>query len=438
MDVITEARTKKEAIADDKVAVGGKVVDNDKYTLDKLDNKDAEKNASKGAFGVNEPVDDTVMDQDDFDQETIDDNTEALLDKFLAEEDFFILGRAGWGKTSMVESMAKRMGYEVVTFYLDKCQASDLGGIPVPMEMQDKNGKKGVRDERALPPFAQIIHDNPDKKFLLFFDEMNQAAPDVMNALMPIILKKTICGRQYDNFFVGAAGNFESENQAVNELSGPLRSRLTPIIVWKTDDDQSWKTACKYLHKKWDKKIGEDLMDKICDNCKLFVNPRELDMKVIQWAYTLNQSTNKAKSAIRPTKIAGRLRDLSKKDLQRSENDKLDKMADMLYAFINNKIGETAEKKVGRSSKKTMQMIPEDIVAALKMAAEAGFMYINGDKTNKYGISEENIGKLMDPELYNAEMVQRMLDQFKTDGVKFKFKTDAEWKKLPGYTDPLA
>ena len=438
MDVIVEARAKKAEDIEDKVAVGGKIVDNDKFTLDKLNHKDAEKNASKGAFGVNEPVDDTAMDQEDLDQETIDDNTEALLDKFLVEEDFFILGRAGWGKTSMVRNMAKRMGYDVVTFYLDKCQASDLGGIPVPIEMIERSGRKSVREERTLPPFAQIIADNPDRKFLLFFDEMNQAAPDVMNALMPIILDKTICGRKFDNYFVGSAGNFESENQAVNELSGPLRSRLAPIIVWKTDDDNSWKAACKFLHKKWDEKIGEDIVDKVCDNCKLFVNPRELDMKLFQWAYMMRKNPSKDKSAIRPTKVASRLHGLAKEDLQRSDYDKLDKLADMLYAFVNNKLGDKAEKKVGRSSKKTMQMIPEEVIAMLKQAADAGHMFINGDKTKKYGISEENIGKLLDPEMYNAEMVQRMLDQFKIDGVKFKFKTDAEWKKLPGYIDPLA
>ena len=79
MEVINEARRskKEEEPVDGKVAVGGKVVDDGKFSLDKLDNKDAEKNASKGAFGVNEPVDDKVMDQDEFDQETIDENTEA-------------------------------------------------------------------------------------------------------------------------------------------------------------------------------------------------------------------------------------------------------------------------------------------------------------------------------------------------------------------------
>ena len=42
---------------------------------------------------------------------------------------------------------------------------------------------------------------------------MNQAQPCVMNALMPIVLKNVICNVQFDNFMVGAAGNFEDENE---------------------------------------------------------------------------------------------------------------------------------------------------------------------------------------------------------------------------------
>ena len=428
MEVIAEARTKKVVPADDKVAVGGKIVDDDKYTLNKLDNKDAEKNPSKGIFGVNEPVDDKVMDMDDFDQETIDENTEALLDKFLAEEDFFILGRAGWGKTSMITSMANRFGYDVVTFYLDKCQASDLGGIPVPMEMQDKNGKKGVRDERALPPFAQIIHDNPDKKFLLFFDEMNQAAPDVMNALMPIILEKKICGNKYDNFFVGAAGNFESENAAVSELSGPLKSRLAPIIVWKTGDDEAWATACKYLHKKWDSKVGEELIDEICSNCKSFENPRELDMKVIQWAYRVRMSDNKAKTAIRPTRVLKRLTDLAKDDLTRSQNDALSELADKIYSFINGKDGD--KKRAGRSAEKTIEMIDANTAELLKQIISNGWVFYTDPKTKKkmqYGVSEENIRSFIDPDEINAEMLERFLKQIAAEGIQFKYKKNADW-----------
>ena len=433
MEVISEARVikgNKEVVpVEDKVAVGGKIVDDDKYTYDKLNRKSATKNPSKGIFGVNEPTDDSVVDDEEFSQDTIDENNEALLDKFLAEEDFFILGRAGWGKTSMITSMAKRFGYDVITFYLDKCQATDLGGIPVAMKMKEKSGEDGVKEKRALPPFAQIIRDNPDKKFLLFFDEMNQAAPDVMHALMPIILKKEICNQIFDNFFVGAAGNFESENAYVTELSGPLKSRFAPIIIWNTGDDESWATACKFLHKKWDKTVGKEIVDEICDHCKLFENPRELDMKIIKWAYRLRMNDNPAKAAIRPTRVLKRLTELAKEDLRRSKNDELSRLADKIYAFINKKDGDN--KRTGRSAEKTVEMMDPEMAKKLQEFIENGRTYIKLNPTDKestpFGICKENFRKFIDYDVINAEMLERFLKQLDVMGVKFKYNTKADW-----------
>ena len=433
MEVISEARVikgNKEVVpVEDKVAVGGKIVDDDKYTYDKLNRKSATKNPSKGIFGVNEPTDDSVVDDEEFSQDTIDENNEALLDKFLAEEDFFILGRAGWGKTSMITSMAKRFGYDVITFYLDKCQATDLGGIPVAMKMKEKSGEDGVKEKRALPPFAQIIRDNPDKKFLLFFDEMNQAAPDVMHALMPIILKKEICNQIFDNFFVGAAGNFESENAYVTELSGPLKSRFAPIIIWNTGDDESWATACKFLHKKWDKTVGKEIVDEICDHCKLFENPRELDMKIIKWAYRMRMNNNPDKSAIRPSRVLKRLTILAKDELTRTQNDELSKLADKIYAFINKKDGDN--KRTGRSTEKNVEMMKPEIAEKLKEFIENGVTYFklnpNDKEGSPFGVCKENFKKFIDYDVINAEMLERFLKQMDVMGVKFKYNTKADW-----------
>ena len=85
--------------------------------------------------------------------------------KFKADEPFFIMGEAGWGKTSIIKSMAKRFGRRVITIYLDKCEATDLGGIPVPRE--DKRGNAYV--DSAMPAWAQYMLEHEDDQFLLFF-----------------------------------------------------------------------------------------------------------------------------------------------------------------------------------------------------------------------------------------------------------------------------
>jgi hypothetical protein len=238
--------------------------------------KDEDKNGTKGLWAVEPPYDDDAITP--LDPDEMNENLDELQFKFDGEEPFFIMGEAGWGKTTIIKDMAKRDGRHIITVYLDKAVASDLGGIPVPVE-----GKDGVaKIVNAMPDWAAYMLENDDKKFLLFFDEMNQAAPDVMNALMPIVLENVICNIKFDNFMVGAAGNFESENKAVNELSGPLESRFKPIIIWSTNSDEDWASAFRHMHQKWDSKVDPKLIDVIYAHKDLFVNPREIDQKIIE------------------------------------------------------------------------------------------------------------------------------------------------------------
>ena len=56
---------------------------------------------------------------------------------------------------------------------------------------------------------------------------------------------------------------------------------------------------------------------------------------------------------------------------------------------------------------------------------------VNGKNyTPKYGVSRENIVSYaeFDEELI-AEDIERIVKKLEADGVKFKFETDAEWKK---------
>ena len=92
--------------------------------------KDVKKNGTGGKFAIDEPTDNDAIEPLSKDQ--LNKNMKRLLMKFKADEPFFIMGEAGWGKTSIIKSMAKRFGRTVITVYLDKCEATDLGGIPVP------------------------------------------------------------------------------------------------------------------------------------------------------------------------------------------------------------------------------------------------------------------------------------------------------------------
>ena len=395
--------------------------------------KDVKKNGTGGKFAIDEPTDNDAIEPLSKDQ--LNKNMKRLLMKFKADEPFFIMGEAGWGKTSIIKSMAKRFGRTVITVYLDKCEATDLGGIPVPRE--DKRGNAYV--DSAMPAWAQYMLEHDDKQFLLFFDEMNQADGAVMNALMPIVLETEVCGVKFDNFIVGAAGNFDHENDAVNELSGPLKSRFKPIIVWETGGDAEWKQAFDFMHKEWDGKLGEDgpaYIDLLQENRDLFQNPREVEHKILKWCSKMIDTDDKDLFDVED--YLDRLEGLTKEDLNRTQEDKLKKLAEATYNLVNG-LPLSPERK--RSKGK--EMMDETLKNTIKKAMRNGFMTNGPDSSDKrkYGISKENAPLVFcDPEMTenacNREMFDRYINKLEADGLKFKYETDDEWRDA-GLVDPF-
>ena len=395
--------------------------------------KDVKKNGTGGKFAIDEPTDNDAIEPLSKDQ--LNKNMKRLLLKFKADEPFFIMGEAGWGKTSIIKSMAKRFHRTVITVYLDKCEATDPGGIPVPRE--DKRGNAYV--DSAMPAWAQYMLEHDDQQFLLFFDEMNQADGAVMNALMPIVLETEVCGVKFDNFIVGAAGNFDHENDAVNELSGPLKSRFKPIIVWETGGDAEWKQAFDFMHKEWDGKLGEDgpaYIDLLQENRDLFQNPREVEHKILKWCSKMIDTDDKDLFDVED--YLDRLEGLTKEDLNRTQEDKLKKLAEATYNLVNG-LPLSPERKRNKGK----EMMDETLKNNIKKAMRNGFMTNGPDSSDKrkYGISRENAPLVFcDPEMTenacNREMFDRYINKLEADGIKFKYETDAEWKKA-GLVDPF-
>ena len=393
-----------------------------------VEGKPAEKNGSGGLYGIDEPISNKAVVE--IPKEQLNKNMKRLLMKFRTEEDFFIIGKAGWGKTSIIRKLADQFDRKVEVVYLDKAVASDLGGIPVPGKTKKGHG----RQEMLMPDWAAEMDENPDTNYLLFFDEMNQATPDVMNALMPIVLEHEVCRTPFENFFVGAAGNFEDENDAVNELSGPLRSRFKPLITWQTD----WNAAFSHLHGKWDDVLGKEFVSKFEENEELFDNPREVEHKIFKFVYKLKKSGMYSEFDVED--YLDRLQDLVKSELSRDEKREVKKLAEYMYDYINDKLAAKAEKSSRSTRNKGMDMVSDVTKNAIRKAMRQGYLEQREGKdqhTVRYGISRENIAAAIDDRECNAEMLQRIITKLEADGVKFKFEKNSEWKKL-GYKDPLA
>lgn len=428
-NVINEGRPKKSDI--DKVK-------NDPDP-EKVVGKDADKNGTHGRWAVEEPYDDGAVEE--LDKTSLTRNMRRLLMKFKAKQPFFIQGAAGWGKTSIIKDMAKRYKRHIITVYLDKCQAVDLEGIPVPVK--DNDGS--VSQDIAMPKWAKYMKDNEDKQFLLFFDEMNQAQDDVMNALMPIVLERVVAGYKFDNFIVGAAGNFEEENPGgLSEMSKPLRERFKPIIIWSSGTEEDWREAFKFMHKKWDEKIGKKLIDDIYKYVHLFDNPRAVEMKVLDFLYEIKQDGDYDMFLIDDYKEC--IDDLMKEDLTASERKQEDELVDIIWEYMKKseqkaEDEEEEEENGSRSSRRSnKEMISDSLMEDFKNGMKTGSLYEPDDNV-RYGISRENIGKLFtnkdfNPEPMNMEMVNRLIKKFEADGIKFKYEKDAEFLK-DKLKDPL-
>ena len=399
--------------------------------IDPIEGKDSAKNPQmrpgrKLRWGLSEPTDNEAA--DDIDPKLLSKNKKRLYAKFDAEEPFFILGKAGWGKTKIIEDMAEKFDRKILTVYLDKARAEDLEGTPI--ANIDKDNKAKIL--KALPDFAQIMYENPDQDFLLFFDEMNQAQPDVMNALMPIVLETTISGIEFTNFIVGAAGNFEDENDAVNELSDPLRQRFMPIITWETNTESSWEDSFKYLHKKWDDKLSKEFVDVIEENAMLFPSPRVVEHKIFEFCYIRKQRLEKRgkEDYMDSSDYLDRLKELINKDLDlsRSQEKNLEVIAD----FISDYMHDSGSKSRGRSRSKGADQVSEDIKQAIKDGMKFGYIK-DGDV--KYGVSKENIYDCFDTNEVNREIIDRIIRKYEAENITFKFDKDEQWKKA-GYEDP--
>lgn len=422
---VNEARKKKEDVepSDEFYASGGKMVKMDQ--LKKEEGKKASANTSRGAWAINEPTDDEAFDLSD--KSKLTSNTKALLAKFRAEEDFFIQGKAGWAKTSIIKKMAASFHRSIITVYLDKAMASDLGGIPIPTRTSRGNAKQ----EYAMPGWAAEMLEHPDKQYLLFFDEMNQAPTDVQNALMPIVLEHEICGIKFDNFFVGAAGNLEEENRGVSALSKPLMSRFKPIIKWETNTAATWDETFNHLHKVWDGVFGKEFVEKFHENAELFANPREIEHKIFKFLQKLIKSGQDNSMFDADYWLNQRLLQLADKDeddLTLTEKDKFAKLAEDIYDYMMSG-GESM--KPTKKASKNRDMIPEKAQELILGGMRDGFiLYGEGSSPKeKYGISRENIGTLFYDDYVNAEQLQRYIKKLEAEGIKFYYETNADVKK---------
>ena len=174
-----------------------------------------------------------------------------LLEAMENPPALMVYGPPGIGKTTILEEFANAPArdYELRVKHLSRMDTTDWSGIP----RADK--------EQVYTEFMPIALFKPTIKnrLVLFFDELNTALPQVLNAALDVILEKKADSETFSkaaclnkNTIILAAGNLgpEEDGTQVEELSMAVKTRLIQVRL-ETDLDQwlAWARD-KKLHPK--------------------------------------------------------------------------------------------------------------------------------------------------------------------------------------------
>lgn len=175
---------------------------------------------------------------------------EILKEAIKNNTKIIITGRSGYGKSEMVTQVAEELGYELIDFRLSEVLPEDLVGIPK------------VKDdyyEYVPPKWLYDVVQNPDKKYLLFLDEITQGTPEVLNICYKIFDKVTRVGNYtLNNVAVLGATNYSNESNYLSELPQPLKNRACMLEL-----DHSEKIYSEYLLDKYKSYISSLSKDEV-------------------------------------------------------------------------------------------------------------------------------------------------------------------------------
>ena len=168
----------------------------------------------------------------------------AMLDVLAAMDNppaLMVYGAPGIGKTSILADFANPQQYDLRVKHLSRIDATDWSGVP----------KQGT--DQAFTEFLPISIFRPaeqGKRIVLFFDELNTATPQVLNAALDVILEKKCEGAALPaDTIILAAGNLGDEDGTmVEKLSSAVKTRMIQVRM-KEEPNQwvEWAKA-KTLH----------------------------------------------------------------------------------------------------------------------------------------------------------------------------------------------
>ena len=160
--------------------------------------------------------------------------TTKTIIKGMPKRSIMLHAKHGVGKSSTVKQAAMELGIEYKDIRLSQNEVGDIKGLP--FKETDNNGNTMV--EFAKPKWFPR---DPNSKGILFFDELNRASKEVLQAVFELCLDRSLDGEKLpDGWSIVSAVNSDDEYDVI-ELDPALQDRFFHIDFEPTPDEWlSW------------------------------------------------------------------------------------------------------------------------------------------------------------------------------------------------------
>lgn len=158
-------------------------------------------------------------------------------------------GSFGIGKTSIVKQLAVELNFDLlITLRLNVLTPIDTKGVPSVIEvvyeyLNDKG--ETVKEVKKRTSFIEpsFIPVDPNKKYLIFFDEVNTAPPLTQSVAYEIAHERTMAGHKLpQKTCVIMAGNRQKDRGVTFDMPLPLANRCVHYEI--EADFESWFNDC--------------------------------------------------------------------------------------------------------------------------------------------------------------------------------------------------
>ena len=162
--------------------------------------------------------------------------TQRILREMPVDKSIMLRAKHGVGKSSAIKQAAIAMGIGFHDVRLSQCEVGDIKGLPF---LDQKNSLTTFLKPYWWPR-------DPNSKGILFFDELNRASKDVLQAVFEICLDRRLDGEKLpDGWRVVSAINADDDYDVV-ELDPALLDRWFVIDFDPTPKEWiSWARASK-------------------------------------------------------------------------------------------------------------------------------------------------------------------------------------------------